>query len=231
QMQLPSTPKAALDVGCGLGWSLDYFAKQVKGIEIAGVEPSNYCAEHVTNVIGAELVGRDVDADWHISQVGRFDIVVMRMVAEHLLDPIGAFKKVRETLSSKGLFYIAIPNMMNPAGSLKKFWYRIVHTYYYSKTTLTRIAGLSGLEPVVVEVDGAELWGIFKRKDNFSDPNLPSVYAAQIKVLQGYKFKRFVRAGFQFFGIRMLGKLLPKAIKNRVPEGLKKKFRKAFYGH
>jgi len=231
QAHIPGTPKAALDVGCGLGWSLDYLAKQIGGLQIAGLEPSDYCAEHVVNVVGAELVGRDVDSDWHTAQKDRFDIVIMRMVAEHLLYPLDAFKKVRQTLSPGGLFYIAVPNMMQPAGSLKDFWFRIVHTYYYSKTTLMRIAGKAGLAAVVVEEEGPELWGIFRRKDDFADPLSGSVFPQQIRVLRRYKTQRALRAAIRLLAPRKLSRLVPGKVKALIPESWKKRFRKMVYRH
>ena len=40
--------------------------------------------------------------------------------------------------------YIAVPDMMNPTGSLKFDWFRTVHTYYFNKETLFFIMNKAG---------------------------------------------------------------------------------------
>ncbi len=228
---LPENPKAALDIGCGLGWALGFVAEQIEGIRISGIESSGESITHLQEVIGAELVGTDVDSDWHLSHQKGFDLVIMRMVAEHLLDPVAAFKKVRSTLTDEGIIYIAVPDMLNPSGSLKDFWYRVVHTYYYSKPTLTRILSISGLEPVVIESQDSELWAVVKWRDSFENLQLPSVYHEQLRALRQYKFKRGLRGFLRLFSPRKLMAKTPNWIKNLVPESFKERFRKLVYRH
>jgi 2-polyprenyl-3-methyl-5-hydroxy-6-metoxy-1,4-benzoquinol methylase len=223
--------RAALDIGCGLGWCLDYFRRQSSGLEIAGIEPSDYCAEHFTKQIGGELIARDVDSDWQAANQGRFDLIVFRHVLEHLLDPIEVLKKVNAALAPGGVVYIAVPDMMHPDGSLANFWYRCVHTYYYSEMTLSRIAARAGLEPVLVRSENSELWGIFRKAQTVQDHPVKSVYRAQMRSLRAYKRERLFRRSLLALSPRRLSALLPKAVKDLVPQDLKKKFRHLVYRH
>ena len=228
---LPKNPAAVLDIGCGLGWALDYAAKQIDGVRIAGIESSEESIAHLKDEIGAEFIHSDLDSDWHLDHQDSFDLVIMRMVAEHLLNPVEAFKKVRSVLKEDGIFYIAVPDMFNPDGSLRDFWYRVVHTYYYSKPTLTRILNLAGLEPVVIQEQEYELWAVVRRRESFEDLGLPSVYQHQVKVVRRYKIKRALRGFLRLLSPRKLMEKMPDGLKNLIPESLKERFRKLVYRH
>lgn len=223
--------RSALDIGCGLGWGLDYLRGQVPGLAIAGIEPSDYCAEHFTNQLGGELIARDVDADWQEANRGRFDLIVFRHVLEHLLDPIEVLKKVNQALSPQGVVYIAVPDMMHPDGSLANFWYRCVHTYYYSEVTLSRIAAIAGLEPLVICSENSELWGIFKKAEKARGQPVKSVYRAQMRALRAYKRERLARRALLALSPRRLSAMVPKPVKELLPQDLKKKFRHLVYRH
>ena len=97
-------------------------------------------------------------------------MIIFRHVLEHLLDPVAALEKVAQTLSAQGVLYIAVPDMMHPDGSLSDFWYRCVHTYYYSKPTLRRIAARAGLQPVAIQEESSELWAIFRKGQAAVEP-------------------------------------------------------------
>ena len=221
----------ALDIGCGLGWNLHYLRQQSPGLAIAGIEPSDICADHFVKKIGGELIARDVDSDWHLANQERFDLIVFRHVLEHLLDPIAALKKVSQALSPEGLLYIAVPDMMHPDGSLQDFWYRCVHTYYYSRTTLSRLAAQAGLVPVVVREENSELWAIFEKGDAAQAAAPVSVYQEQLEAVHAYQRKRWLRSMILRLKPRRVSALIPKPVKNLIPKDLKVRFRNLVYRH
>ena len=223
--------KSALDIGCGLGWSLHYFSQQTPGLAIAGIEPSDYCADHFVSRIGGELVARDVDTDWHLANLGRFDLITFRQVLEHLMDPIATLQKVSQALSPQGILYVAVPDMMHPDGSLPDFWYRCVHTYYFSKSTLARVAAHAGLDPVIIQEENSELWAIFRRSKELQEPAKGSVYKVQLAALRRYKRKRLVRSVILLLSPRKVSSKIPKPAKKLIPKSLKTKFRHLVYRH
>ncbi len=227
----PRQRHSALDIGCGLGWCLHYISEQAPGLAIAGIEPSDICADHFVNQIGGELVARDVDSDWHLEQRGRFDLITFRHVLEHLMDPVAVLKKVSQVMSPNGVLYIAVPDMLHPDGSLADFWYRCVHTFYYSKTTLTRIAAQAGLAPVAIKEENSELWAIFKKDESTPQPQAVSVYKEQMAALSQYKRSRLLRGVLLRFSPRKISRLVPEPVKNLVPDNFKKKFRYLVYRH
>lgn len=227
----PAHFASALDIGCGLGWCLHTIQQASPGTAIAGIEPSDTCSEHFVNEIGGELVARDVDSDWHLANQERFDLIIFRHVLEHLLDPVTVLEKVAQTLSAEGVLYIAVPDMMHPDGSLSDFWYRCVHTYYYSMTTLRRIAARAGLQPVAIQEESSELWAIFRKGQAVGESEPVSVYKPQMAVLNQYKRKRLVRSGLLIFSPKQLSQRVPKSVKNLVPKSLRAKFRNLVYRH
>ena len=233
RLQAHTTHKinTVLDIGCGLGWSLHYLSQQIPGLSIAGIEPSDYCADHLTNQIGGELVARDVDSDWHISNQGRFDLIIVRHVLEHLLDPLEALQKVHQALSPSGIVYMGVPDMMHPDGPLADFWFRCVHTYYYSEHTLRSLALRSGLAPITIKSENSELWAIFQKDKAQVAPVSPLVYRQQVESLNEYRRKRRLREFILLFSPHKLSRLVPKAIKERIPQSYKDKFRQLVYRH
>jgi 2-polyprenyl-3-methyl-5-hydroxy-6-metoxy-1,4-benzoquinol methylase len=181
--------------------------------------------------IGGDLISRDVDSDWQISSQGRFDLIIFRHVLEHLLDPLTALKKVQQALAPEGYVYIAVPDMMHPDGSLADFWYRCVHTYYYSEITLSRIAAMAGLKPVVIRSENSELWGIFQQSETDPKPTDVSVYLEQIQTVQQYKRRRLIRRFLLVFSPEKISQWIPKSLKNLIPKQFKQRFRQLVYRH
>ncbi|HEY62607.1 MAG TPA: class I SAM-dependent methyltransferase [Anaerolineae bacterium] len=219
-----------LDIGCGMGWALQLIKQEIPGAELYAIEPSERYKKHVQEDVGAQIIATDVDSDWFLKYDDQFDLIIMRHVIEHLLDPVAALKKISHALSPKGLLYIATPDMMHPDGSLNQFWYRSVHTYYYSKVPMQRIAAKAMLEHLVLRTEKAELWGIFRKNPQVTEVN-HSVYQEQMTVLKQYKIRRLVRWIIRLFAPQKISKRIPKSWKAIVPKEIKDKFRSLVYRH
>ncbi|MEK6900581.1 MAG: hypothetical protein AABX05_05640, partial [Nanoarchaeota archaeon] len=55
---------------------------------------------------------------------------------------------VSSSLAKEGLVYIAVPNSMNPQLPLNKTFFRVVHTFYFTRISLQNVINLSNLEIV-----------------------------------------------------------------------------------
>lgn len=219
---LPVGIDSVLDIGCGMGWYLDYIAQRIQGAALAGIESSDLCADNLVNRVGGELISRDVDSDWNLDNEGRFDLIIMRHVLEHFLDPISVLQKTCSALSSYGVLYIAVPDMLSPKGSLDNYWFRVVHTYYFSHATLAQTIARANLRPLAdIQSERAELWGVFQ-KGAFG-PDYQSVYRAQIGVIREHRAKwrwRDLLASFK----RNVSSIIPSSVKAKIPSGVKEKF-------
>ena len=124
---LPSNIESLLDIGSGAGQNLIDFKQQFPSANLFAIEPSPDSHEHLSS-INAKVISSDVDSDWEEGDSDKYDLVIMRHVLEHFLDPLAVMKKVRKVLSRDGLLYLAVPNNLKPTKNLEGRWFRVVHT-------------------------------------------------------------------------------------------------------
>lgn len=184
-----------LEIGAGSGAISDLLQKQHTPQRAAVIEPSEVEALALRQR-GFEVLARDVDDKW--SDSGSFELIVLRQCLEHFLDPLGALRQVSDALTDDGIAYIAVPNMMRlrPDRRLDRYWFRIVHTYYFASETLTYLLAQAGLQQETMKEEASELWCIV-RKGN-ADILKPNLYAKQMRVIRSKQhsdtFKRFFRS-------------------------------------
>lgn len=89
--------RKALDFGCGTGRILD--ALQRHGFDTYGIDP----ATHDTVKEHAMIRG--------IPAVPTFDLVAAKHVLEHLADPLGVLRRLRQALHPGGLLALGVPDL------------------------------------------------------------------------------------------------------------------------
>ncbi len=95
-----------LDVGCGYGFGLD-LAQVTKGWVGVGVDPS------VGGRMGARELKvdiRDGRLDASLGTEGKFDVIMMSEVLEHVSDPRGLLRTAQQLLADDGIFIVTTPN-------------------------------------------------------------------------------------------------------------------------
>ena len=211
-LKLINDMKSVLDIGAGMGWSLQYIKYNYPDFQrVAAIETSSHCIRNLREVVGASIVSTDVDDNWKSTD---FDLVIMRHALEHFMNPIDVLRKVGENLSENGVVYIAVPDMMHPKGSLINYWFRAVHTFYFSEATLNTMASIANLELIEIKTENTELWGVFKKSTRFSQKqNEQNVYEKQLLLIKEYQRKTvFLDAKI---AIKQIGLyLLPSGIKS-----------------
>ena len=143
-----------LDVGAG-GGEFTYVSSQL-GFDSAGIEPnigySNYARDqYQANVKTGELA--DVD--------GKFDVITMFHVMEHIPDPVKTFKKLYDLLNEDGSLFIEVPNIESFSQSPTNTFFK-AHIHYFSESTLTSAA--SQYFEKIDESNGSNLQILFKRR-------------------------------------------------------------------
>lgn len=146
---LPATPGGRLlDVGCGSGVFLAQM--EALGWQAHGIEPDPKA------VAGAKEAGlsvsqgtiRDLDPVEHRE---RYDAVTLSHVIEHLHDPAGDLRLLRDLVRPGGLIWIATPNL--EALGLRRFgrdWINLDpprHLVLFHRASLERILRAAGFEP------------------------------------------------------------------------------------
>lgn len=99
-----------LDIGSGPG----YFLKCGKdlGWEVLGFEPSKDAAEY-SRKLGVEVVN-DFFSESAIEKYGKFDVIYMKTVIEHVPHPEELLRAAKKALVPGGLLCIISPNDYNP---------------------------------------------------------------------------------------------------------------------
>lgn len=121
-------PGRMLDLGCGDGIVL-HLARQ-DGWQVHGVE---LFPEQV--VLVRETLGLDVevsDIAGFRGAPGSWDVVLLTHVLEHLPDPVGALRKIRELLAPDGIGVLEFPNIDALDGKLRRAlrrWHLHRHRY------------------------------------------------------------------------------------------------------
>ena len=133
-----------LEIGCGSGRYL--LQMREAGWQVKGVEVSPDAATAIRNL------GLDVHCgsimtlpnDW-IS----FDLIVGWMVLEHIYDPVGMLRMLRERVSDEGWLVLAVPDAAGRLGFqlFRSYWYALqlpTHSFHFTPVTLKAVLEMAG---------------------------------------------------------------------------------------
>lgn len=104
-----------LDIGCADGIFLEKFHNRYPDASITGIEPDprygGYSAERLPGeiIIGDFNCSIDGKPEW----VGKFDVVVLSHVLEHLAFPDQKIADIRKIIKCGGLFLVEVPNILS----------------------------------------------------------------------------------------------------------------------
>lgn len=138
--------KTILDFGSGAGGFLKLalpVAKKVYGVELDSI------SQFYTNKIEVKKHIEDFDI--------KFDVITLFHVLEHIEDPIGLLKKLRNYLNVGGKIIIEVPNDNDALisyynlQSFKNFTYWSLHLYSYNKKTLDKICKRAGFKKTIID--------------------------------------------------------------------------------
>ncbi len=141
---------ALLDLGAGTGFFVA--AAQKVGYAAIGVEPADLHARFAREQLGVDVrtgyLGRCEPP------VGRFDVISMWHVLEHVGDPVELLREIGEHLRDGGHVVIEVPNIDSVGAKLMGGgWAHLdpeAHVCHFSVRSLTGALEAAGLEPVSV---------------------------------------------------------------------------------
>lgn len=106
---VPSDARRVLELGCGEG-RFGALLKARQSVEVWGVETHPEAARAAGSRLD-RVVSGDVNGIWAQLPEGRFDVVVLNDVLEHLADPDACLRQVAARLEPRGLVVSSIPNV------------------------------------------------------------------------------------------------------------------------
>lgn len=142
-------PGRALDVGCAAGYWLRVLAE--RGWEVAGVEPSAEIAAHARHALGPSRVHAGDLASARF-EAGRFDLVTLWDVVEHVPDPVALLREAARVLAPEGVLVLETQNVESRFARLLgprwQHYKHLEHLYHFGPGSLSALLARSGLEPV-----------------------------------------------------------------------------------
>lgn len=153
---LPEGRIEVLDVGCGDGRLLDIFLRHplrdwvTSGVEIGSVG-ARAAAAKGHEVLSGDFMKLDTQA-WE----GRFDLVLMHQVIEHVHDPKRAIEKIAALMRPGGVLSVETPDTDSWDSRLfsRRHWggyHAPRHFYLFTKETLGRLMSENGLTVVAAQ--------------------------------------------------------------------------------
>ena len=143
---------SVLEVGSYQGNNLRLFRDA--GANVQGIEPS-WDAVRAANAEGIPTIQGNVH-----SVSGKFDVIILNHVLEHLHDPVAGLKHLRLQLAEHGLIYIAVPNILVFSGPQ----IQNAHIYYFTPEQFEYYCNYSGLTRLTGgETQYRHTYGVFSR--------------------------------------------------------------------
>jgi 2-polyprenyl-3-methyl-5-hydroxy-6-metoxy-1,4-benzoquinol methylase len=143
-------PGRALDIGSGYG----YFRKALAdaGFSHEGIEISHHARRVAEELYGFTTM--DGTLDDHESEVlGRYQLVTLWDVIEHVADPVALLSRVARCLSPGGVVAIKTPNLDCPEAEIFGPYYHSLkreHLVYFTPRSLRQAARMGGLRTIRV---------------------------------------------------------------------------------
>lgn len=194
---LPGQPSRVLDVGASTGELLKTF-QGAFGCEITGVEPGDAYRAYAEN----QGITMYPSLEALTASAGEgFSLVSLIHVLEHLPDPIGSLRVIRQDLLTEdGFLLLEVPNFYAHDS------YELAHLACYSPHTLQEVLGQAGYEAVVVKKHGVPRSALLNLYLTVVARPLPEADAVtEVKPERSVAFKR--KTGLLYR--RIVQKLLP----------------------
>lgn len=141
-----------LDIGSGPGFFLK--TARSRGWQVLGIEPSRQAATHA-RALGVEVVEGFFNAQT-APGLGRFDVVHLNNVLEHVPDPIALLALARDLLTPGGIVCVNVPNDFSTfqlaarASAGAEAWWIAPphHLNYFDFDSLSGLLERLGFEPI-----------------------------------------------------------------------------------
>jgi SAM-dependent methyltransferase len=157
-----------LDVGCGAGWFLAHAAQ--RGWDVVGIEASRSMWERASR-LAPVVLGTFPEVD--LTESGPFDAVHLKLVMEHVPDPLSFLEEVRRLMAPGGVLCVEVPNDFNPLQRAvreelgKPPWWVVypTHVNYFTFDSLERMLARMGFDPRLREATYPMEWFLLQGVD------------------------------------------------------------------
>ena len=159
--------KRILDVGCGTGWFLALMNEYIPLYRL-GIEPSKQRCNDIARIqeFDFEVLNGCV-RDFLPERLGKFDLITMIGVLEHLNDPIANLKTIRSFTSDRTYLYIYTHNETPNLFIDMKKRISLVHQLYFTPRTIRVLFEKVGLQIIDLKTRFTEMYILAKKYKPF----------------------------------------------------------------
>ena len=155
QFVRPDAPRTILDVGCGEGFTLPFFANQ--GWDVLGMDFSDDAIRRHNPVFVDRFIQGDFlkGLETFREQGNMFNVLWLDNVLEHVIEPLGLMKLCHDVTLPGGIIMVDVPNDFSvlqqearTQGAIDRdFWVALPdHLSYFNATGLRHLAEAAGWE-------------------------------------------------------------------------------------
>ncbi|MBI4765600.1 MAG: methyltransferase domain-containing protein [Deltaproteobacteria bacterium] len=150
------TEKSLLEIGCSYGAGLTSLKET--GAELTGYDYDERCLTYGRTFTGLDL--RPGGIKEAISDRNQYDVVVLRHVLEHFLNPLEECLVLESLLKEDGVLFVEVPGIfnLNDIGNDPLMYFNVFHTFSYTLSTLTGLMTTSSLTRIYGDEKVNSLW-------------------------------------------------------------------------
>lgn len=179
----PSEISTFLDVGCNYGFALD-LARFVHGWDVVGLEPS-LAGRRGAAELNLEIRDGYLQEDTELGR--RFDLVLSSEVLEHVPDPLGFLRGIRQQLAPGGRVILTTPaaeviSRESPESDVLAALSPGFHVFLASESALAALLKRAGFAAVAVSRSGISLHAVasVNRRSRVSTEPLHPISTAEL---------------------------------------------------
>lgn len=146
----PQGAQRILDIGAAEGFFLRRLAAECeRPPQLEGIEPGSVYAEAARALLPDAVIHEDVLESTNLPAAA-YDLVTIRHVLEHLIEPVAALKIIRPLLKPDGILHVEIPDVSKIPPTISPFIHH-EHMNSFTPSTLRLAMERAGLEILVHE--------------------------------------------------------------------------------
>jgi 2-polyprenyl-3-methyl-5-hydroxy-6-metoxy-1,4-benzoquinol methylase len=163
-----------LDVGCGEGWTLQYFHEQ--GLDVSGLDVSSFGLEEHNPAMLRYLLKGDVYESLTQLEGQQYDAIWLSQVLQLVLDPALLLSLITKIMSPNGVLLISVPNNFSITQQKlletncidDDFWVvPLDHFSYFNKEGLEQLCLSVGLKNELTIADFPIDFNLFNSDTNY----------------------------------------------------------------